>query len=479
MDSDLSTALTAFDSNSFAILERNRRRALKAVGLQVGRLVGRHKCPEDVGQHVGRHMTDHMGPHPARKARALTMVRAGVAVSRVNGTRHLYIVPSDGGLRHYLVNSGGPPLFTESCTCPDFSKRLAPCKHIELVRLDIAAERGELPPVVADTKTLPSRDWSAYNLAQLEEGRLVHLLLRDLANGFPEPERDPRRAGRKPVPLRDQVFCAVLRSYHGFSLRRSHQFREAATRLGLLSSPHSYTLVSHFLCRDDVTEGLHQMLAQSALPLAVIEDRCAVDSTGLRTTRFNSYRKEKYEPCRVNEWLKLHSLVLVRSHGIPALEVTAGTANDAPWLPVLLSRAKAAGFDLKVALADRSYQGRPNYRATTELEVELLVPFKRNQTGEAKGVASYHKAFLEFMYHRERFDALYSQRAQAESAFSNFKLKLTETLASKSFDSQSNEVLCLAIAHNLMTVVRHMFLIGIEPDFLRSGPSPYASGPGG
>lgn len=468
IDSDLPTALTALDSNSLAILEQNRLAALKRHDLNVRRHVGILKYSRGVGQHVGRLMADTTPRRSPRIERAARMVVRGSAVARVVGSPHLYIVPSETGRGHYLVDSGSPPLGVESCTCPDFSERLVPCKHIERVRMDVAAERDDASPpasVLTAAHATPGRDWKSYNLGQMEEGRLLHILLRDLANGFPEPQTDPTRAGRKPVPLRDQVFCAVLRSYYGFSLRRSHQFRDAATRLGMLPSPHSYTLVSHFLNRPDVTEGLHDMLARSCLPLLPLEERCAVDSTGLRTSQFNCYRREKYDPARKHSWLKLHSLVLVRSHGIPALEVSAGTANDSPFFPILLRRADATGFRFKQAFADRGYQGRPNYQAAAELGIEAVIPFKRGQTGVTKGVPPYHLAFLKFIEHRDVFDQDYGQRAQAESTFSNFKLKLTETLASRRFDSQRNEILCLAVAHNLMVVARHIVLLGLEPEF--------------
>ena len=76
---------------------------------------------------------------------------------------------------------------------------------------------------------------------------------------------------------------------------------------------------SRFLCRPEMTAQLHTLLALSALPLIAVEKACAIDTTGLRTTRFNYYRKEKYEPSRENIWLKTHALVGVATHVIPVL----------------------------------------------------------------------------------------------------------------------------------------------------------------
>ena len=125
------------------------------------------------------------------------------------------------------------------------------------------------------------------------------------------------------------------------------------------------------------------MLARSAIPLIGLEDRCAIDSTGLRTTRFNYYRQEKYNPSRENAWLKMHALVGVKTHVIPVLEVTSGTVSDSPQFPVLLKRAIANGFHFKEVYADKGYQARDNFNAADQLEIVPFIPFKRNQTGKA------------------------------------------------------------------------------------------------
>ncbi len=219
------------------------------------------------------------------------------------------------------------------------------------------------------------------------------------------------------------------------------------------------------------------MLARSAIPLIGLEDKCAIDSTGLRTTRFNYYRQEKYNPSRENAWLKMHALVGVKTHVIPALEVTSGTVSDSPQFPALLKRATANGFHFAEVYADKGYQSRENFNAADQLEIVPFIPFKRNQTGKAGGSPLYHKMFLFFQYQREEFDDHYGQRAQVESTFGSFKQKFGETLASRNFTAQVNEVLSLAIAHNITVMVRQMFEAGIPPDLLRPPEGTPAPGP--
>ena len=100
-----------------------------------------------------------------------------------------------------------------------------------------------------------------------------------------------------------------------------------------------------------------------------------------------------------------------------------------------------------------------------------FIPFKKNATVTSKGSSMYHKMFLFFQYHREEFDQRYGQRAQVESTFGSFEQKFGETLAFKKFTSQVNEVLCMAIAHNITVLVRQMFEVGILLDFLNPSAS--------
>lgn len=89
-----------------------------------------------------------------------------------------------------------------------------------------------------------------------------------------------------------------------------------------------------------------------------------------------------------------------------------------------------------------------------ELHILPFIPFKISQTGQSRGSPLYHKVFVYYRSHREEFDLHYGQWAQVESTFASFKPKVGETLCSRKFTSQRNEILCMAIAHNLRVLVR-------------------------
>ena len=427
------------------------------------------------------------GKTSGRERRALEMLHSGLRVAE-SPTPGQFYVASQSGNGIYKVtgvgNSGIPlsgrfarPLTEEqieTCTCPDFDERTAPCKHIFAVRHWLAA--ADLPVGTPSPFLQPAKrirpNQPAYDLAQNEEYRLFGILLRDLCIGIPEPERDPHGAGRPPTPLREQAYCAIQKAYVGFSCRRSQGFRTEAAAKGQLSAAPYWDVPSKFLCRDDVAPILHDVLARSALPLIGVDNACAIDSSGFRTSSFHYYRHEKYEPSRMNIWLKAHIFVGIQTHVVPVMEITAGSANDSPHFPTLLQRAVAAGFEVKEVYADKGYQSRKNFDAAAELGVNPFIPFKVNSTGQAKGSPMYHKMFLFFQLHREEFDQHYGQRAQVETTFGAIKQKLGERLLSRNFTAQVNELIAKLVAYNITVLIRQMFERSLLPDFLKPPEKP-------
>ena len=322
---------------------------------------------------------------PAREEKAAEMLETGARVGETS-TPGEFIVPSQSGAGFYRVTGAGIPGAFEACECQDFNERLAPCKHIFLVHLWIKGSHSCSDTEQAQVPTRKPRLRSPfYGEAQQQEGRLFPILLRELAKGVPEPERDPHRAGRPPIPMRDQAFCAVQKVYEGKSARVSHFNRVSAASEGKIDATPYWDVISKFLCRPETTPILEDMLARSVLPLRNIETRCAIDSTGFRTTNFHHYREEKSNPTRKNIWLKASALVGIRTHAILAVEISEGTAGDSPRFPILLERAMKAGFQLKEVLADRAYNARHNFDMAEDLGVTAIIPFKSNQTGQSKG----------------------------------------------------------------------------------------------
>ena len=98
-------------------------------------------------------MTDLPSKMVARQVRALEMLRGDVRIGKVLGSEGDYVVPSQSGKGFYRVHVPADPNTAETCSCPDFEERQAPCKHIHLVRMDQRAKKT--PPRHITPESLP------------------------------------------------------------------------------------------------------------------------------------------------------------------------------------------------------------------------------------------------------------------------------------------------------------------------------------
>ncbi|MCI4325802.1 MAG: transposase [Thermoplasmata archaeon] len=399
------------------------------------------------------------------------------AVERVGDD--LFIVKSQSGPGAYKVALGGA---APECNCGDFVERHLPCKHLASVRFYLEKQTSLTSGETTSERVpiLYQQAWAAYDKAQTEELRLFDVLLCNLVSGVPEPLRDLHKAGRPPLPISDQLFCAVQKVYSQLSCRRARGLFGFAKERGQLSKAPHYTVSSEVLSRPDITPILHDLITRSALPLAAIEVGFAPDSTGFRTTSFSAWLGEKHGERRENVWLKAHALVGVGTHIIVRLAVTDKDGGDNPQFEPLIRAAASAGVKLQEVYADKAYSARSSYALAEEIGFDLYVPFKSNATGRTvnrravgNGKARaqlWRKAFLFFQMHRDEFEAKYHRRSNVESVFSAVKRKFGETLRSRTPTSQVNELLAKALAYNLTVVIHEMFEHGIIPDFLRNQP---------
>lgn len=301
------------------------------------------------------------------------------------------------------------------------------------------------------------------------------MFLRDLVEGVEEPERDTSKGGRPPVPLADQLFCAVQKVYSQLSCRRARGLFGFAAERGQLTKTRHYTTSSEVLNREDVTGILSDLITRSALPLAGIEQGFAPDSTGIQTTSFGAWREEKQREKREHLWLKAHALAGMKTHVIAAVIVTGKDGGDNTQFEPLLRRAAEAGFSLREVYGDMAYSARKNYALAEEIGFDLIVPFKTGSRGYSTGKGTkgpeahsvlWRKAFHYFQLHREEFYARYHQRSNVESVFSALKRKFGETLRSRNRTAQVNELLAKVLAYNITVLIHEIFEHGIIPDFL-------------
>jgi hypothetical protein len=121
------------------------------------------------------------------------------------------------------------------------------------------------------------------------------------------------------------------------------------------------------------------------------------------------------------------------------------------WLLTELTQAQQRLTDLRIeAKAVRS-------------AVQRLDP---NAQTPAPTAPAWDRMYHLFALQRDTFLAHYHVRSNVETTFSMIKRKFGESLKSKSYEGQVNEVLCKVICHNLCCLVSAVHELGLEmPQF--------------
>jgi hypothetical protein len=372
-------------------------------------------------------------------------------------------VPSQSSAATYRVTLGSQP----SCECEDFALRQLPCKHILAARLVCARDHGgKEPDIVADA--VPKRptykqDWKAYNTAQATEKRRLQVLLHELACGLPERERPASRRGPKPHLVRDCIFAMAFKVYCGLSSRRFSTDLLEAHEKGYVTRPIPGAKVTAFFEDPYFTPILKALIAQSALPLRVVETCFAIDSSGFGSSRYERWYDQKYGITRNKcVWVKTHIACGVKTNVVTAVRILDKDAADCPqFVPLVNDTSK--NFTIGEMSADKAYASLENFEALAECGGQGFMAFKSNTTGAVGGL--FEKAFHYFQFHREEYLTHYHQRSNIESTFSAIKRKFGDSVMSKTDTAMVNEVLCKILCHNLTCLIQEQETLGIVPVF--------------
>lgn len=411
----------------------------------------------------------------SRQQKAQELADRGRVVRDHDGGWNVFSLSSTN---RYRVGIGPEPF----CNCEDFELRQEPCKHILATR--IVAERGDVepsykpapapeePPIKWPQPTY-KQDWPNYNAAQVNERGHFLDLLADLCAQIPEPPRTCR--GRKPIPLFDQAFAAVLKVYSLFSARRFMGDLEDARERGYIGKTMHFNSVLNALENPALTPILHDMIRRSSLPLAVVERVFSPDSTGFCTSRFIRWYDVKYGSMRQEaEWVKAHLMTGVKTNIVTAVEILDKDAGDSPQFKPLLAKT-AEHFTVEQVPADKAYCSGENHDAVDTLGATMYAPFKSNATGGVGGV--FEKMYHYFCLNKEDFLKHYHQRSNIESTISAIKRKFGDSVKSKSDTAMVNEVLAKVVCHNVCCCIAEWYILGIEPVFALQAAEQPEEGP--
>jgi transposase len=393
------------------------------------------------------------------------LIAALCRLSHVNGE---WIVPSQTNTdQRYKVDAQAG-----TCTCPDHAETGFKCKHVYAVEFTIKREQA-MDGTVTETRTLTfaekktyKQNWPMYNESQATEKHRFRVLLCDLCRGVDEPARTG--VGRKPVPLRDQLFAVCYKVYSTLSHRRFACDLQDAHEDGYMTRPVHYNKVTKFFENPNLTPHLLALIGQSSGPLATIETAFAVDSSGFSTSKFVRWFDEKYGVERSgHDWVKVHLACGVKTHVVTAAAIYERDAADCPILPELV-KGTAQRFAIREVSADKAYLSAENVETIAHYGGQAFIAPKINTTGGVGGL--FEKMFHYYQYRRDEFMGHYHKRSNVESVFSAIKRKFGDHVRARTPAAMVNESLAKLICHNLTCVIMSQAELGIEAVFWTPKP---------
>ena len=374
-----------------------------------------------------------------------------------------WVVPSQTSNKKYFVHKD----VNKTCSCPDCKSRGVKCKHafaVEYYLQKITKNKDGSVKVENKRLTYPQA-WAVYDKSQQEEKVRLMQLLKDLLETVEEPAY---KFGRPTISKKDLLFSSALKVYCQFSLRRFMSDLNQAKEKELVKATPCFASVGHFMQKEEITPILKKLIALSASPLQSVESKFAIDSTGFRTTMFNSYCQQKHGTKRKHEFVKLHAICGTKTNIITACEVTQswgkGTADISLFAP-LANETKENGFEVQEMTADMAYSSRDNFRLIQDFGGTAYIPFKKDASTRSSKSLVWRKMFHYFKFNQEEFMQHYHARSNIETSFHMIKSKFNDLLKSKTFTAQKNELLLKVLCHNIVCVIHETNELGITVKF--------------
>lgn len=375
----------------------------------------------------------------------------------------IWRVPSQSGSGFYYVIIDDKEAI---CDCPDFELRDKPCKHIKAVRIRIKREKQGIEPDTKKKEPSPKvkrktypQNWTSYNGAKVNEHRHFPVLLADLCRNIIEPPHEGR--GRKPIPLADQAFAAVMKVYSKDGARVFSPDLDDGVEHGHIQQSMHFNTILNAIIDERLTPVLNDMIRRSALPLRAVETDFAPDSTGFCTSRYTKWHDVKTGVTKKEaDWVKAHLMTGVKTNIVTAVVILDKNAADGPQFPKLIEDT-ARNFTIIEVSADKAYCSSDAFDLVDKLGGTLYAAFKSNATGGVGGV--YEKMFHYFCLRREDFLNHYHKRSNVESTVAMVKALFGEKVRSKTDTAMKNEVLAKFVCHNICCLISAMYELGIAP----------------
>lgn len=254
----------------------------------------------------------------------------------------------------------------------------------------------------------------------------------------------------------------MVQKYEERSSRRANGYLRELEMRGYVSRKPHFNTALNYLRSEKVTPILQEMLSRTAVFFYGTEETVAIDSTGFSTTRFNGWLEKRHEVKQKRRYVKFHAIIGTNTGIIAGLTITPENTNDCTQFDPLIRQASDR-LGPKTITADKAYSSRANLELSKELSIVPLIPFKKNARQHADGSPAWSTMYRFFMTHNVLFLNRYHQRSNVEAVFSTIKRKITESVRGKTFQSNVNELILVALVHNICVIIHELVEAGFDP----------------
>ena len=261
------------------------------------------------------------------------------------------------------------------------------------------------------------------------------------------------------------IICILLEynrtTYRGMAARliASH---ELAKKLNLFNGTPSKNTIWRAGCKipDSYFKSVHLYIIKDLNLGSAI----AGDATGLSISKFVRWIDHRLDIVRNSkEWLKLHSIIDVKSRVIIAYMVTESTVADIKGMYEMLEGLGNLGLDFKGMdfCLDAAYLSRQMYDIVTALGMMPFIDVKKNTTHNAKGSWPWRDMVDMYLNSKDKFDDHYHQRSIIEAVFGALKKMYGSSLRCRRRDKQEKELGIKIICYNIEVAARQQVRDGM------------------
>ena len=277
------------------------------------------------------------------------------------------------------------------------------------------------------------RNWSTYNPALKNRGRLDFMIAEDLSEGWYEDNNDNKKRGRQREysDLAIDIFLKI-RCLQGLRLRQTEGFINYLFELsGLDIKSPDYTTVSKRGKKLDISMDLTENVEEI--------EYVSMDSTGIQTYTGNEWLENKHgKQYNRRTWKKLH-IVVDNKGRILANSTTDHTSDDRSQVSALLRNIKTKEF-----LGDPGYDGENIYQLLKSKGIKPTIrPPNNVNIIEFTGTKTTREEAVDYQqtkgYQAWRVKNNYGRRERVENTFFRYKKSFGSEFLSRDDENMKQE----------------------------------------